>query len=93
MPSRPSEFPRCVAELTQQFDDFITPEKVRNHNGVNIRVSDGIAHHAEVDAASWSLPSRKQTTPFWDAVHDPYDVFRRRNDSELLQRSSVDVDL
>ena len=63
MLSGPSELSRSVSDLAQQTDDFITPEKMRHHNGIDVGVGHGIPHHMEADAASWPLLGHDHTTP------------------------------
>jgi len=70
--------------LAQEFDDFISPEKMRHHDRINVGVGGGVSQHVEADTTPWSLLGRDHATPFGSVTHDAFDMLRCGDECELL---------
>ena len=79
--------------MAQEIDNFISPEKMRHHDGIDFGIGDGVSQYMKPYATPWPPLGRDHAAPFGGMTHNACDMLRRGDECEFLQRLAVDFDL
>jgi len=78
---------------SEQVKNFRSPKEVRQHDRINVRIHPSRSDRLQLYPATSALHHLNHAAPLWNTGYDLRQMSVSCNDSHLLKRLSINVDL